>query len=433
MKKYLCLVVSVLIFIAIFLTACAGTQGPQGVEGPAGAPGPEGPQGPVGEPGPAGPPGEPGPSGTNYVGSQTCGGCHKDIYDTFMKTGHPWALNKIAGAQPPAYPFTNINRLPEGYTWNEILYVIGGYNWKALFVNSQGYIITDEPGRSGNNAYLNQWNFTNDLLSKQAGFVSYHSGEENLSTPCVACHTTGYNSAGNQDNLPGLVGNWVLDGIQCEQCHGPGSLHITNPTGIVMKISLDAETCRQCHSTDTNAIQAHEGFIDFSEQNSDLFAGKHTILDCVTCHDPHEGVVQLRQAQTLITKVICQDCHFEQVQYQKNAKHVNIGLSCTQCHMPQIIKLAWGEEAKFTGDLRTHAVAIDPTQIDPFDRVTANDGTEQTFFKPQISLDFTCRHCHNGAGGSLKTDQELISAAYGYHDRPVEPPILPTSTPTTMP
>jgi hypothetical protein len=94
------------------------------------------------------------------------------------------------------YPFTELNQLPDGYAWNDILYVIGGYNWKALFINSQGYIISDEPGKSGNTAYLNQWNFSNDFLGKQAGFVSYHAGEENL-PPCVSCHTA-YNAAENQ-------------------------------------------------------------------------------------------------------------------------------------------------------------------------------------------------------------------------------------------
>jgi hypothetical protein len=149
-------------------------QGDQGLEGPAGPPGPEGPQGPQGDPGPAGPSGETDPTGGGYVGSQTCAGCHQDIYDTFIKTGHPWALSKIVDGKAPNFPVTSLDQLPAGYTWNDILYVIGGYNWKALFVNTQGYIITDEPGKSGNTSYLNQW-FSNTLLGKQA-ICLYHPG-----------------------------------------------------------------------------------------------------------------------------------------------------------------------------------------------------------------------------------------------------------------
>jgi hypothetical protein len=433
MKKIVWLLILALIVVAFSLTACAGPQGLQGEIGPSGPPGPEGPQGPEGKTGPAGTAGEPGPSGAEYVGSQICGGCHQDYYTSFMKTGHPWALNKIVDGKSPSYPFTQLNQLPSGYTWNDISYVLGGYNWKALFINSQGYIITDGPGKSGDSSYLNQWNFSNNFLGKQADFVSYHAGEENLSTPCVSCHTTGYNATGNQDSLPGLIGVWALDGIQCEECHGPGSLHMTNPTGIAMKISLDSETCRSCHVASSDPIAAHEGFIDFSTQNDDLFMGKHTVLNCVTCHDPHSGVVQLEKSGVQTTQVECQDCHYQEAQYQKNPKHVGIGLACSQCHMSRPIKLAWAVDLRFTGDFRTHAVAINSTQLDQFYITTAEDGSEQTYSYPQIGLNFACRQCHNGLGGIPKTDQELIDGAYRYHERPVEPPVLATQTPPPAP
>jgi len=46
-------------------------------------------------------------------------------------------------------------------------------------------------------------------------------------------------------------------------------------------------------------------------------------------------------------------------------------------------------------------------------------------------LNFACRQCHSV--GSPKSDQELIDSAYGYHEWPAEPPILPTQTPTPVP
>jgi hypothetical protein len=62
--------------------------------------------------------------------------------------------------------------LPEGYTWDDISYVIGGYNWKARFINAEGYIITDKPGESGNTEYLNQYNFANPIVGTEAGWVN---------------------------------------------------------------------------------------------------------------------------------------------------------------------------------------------------------------------------------------------------------------------
>ena len=201
-----------------------------------------------------------------------------------------------------------------------------------------------------------------------------------------------------------------------------------------MKIDRDPETCRQCHTTSTDPVKAHDGFLNVSgEQAYDLFPGKHTVLGCTTCHNPHEGVIQLRQVQAATTKVQCQDCHLQQATYQNNAKHVSMQLSCTNCHMPQIIKLAWGEETRFSGDLRTHAVAIELSQIEQFYTVAAADGTEQTFSESSVGLDFACRRCHNESAGLPKTDQELIDAAYGYHDRPESPPALPITAPKAAP
>jgi hypothetical protein len=90
MKKNRMLVLGAILFVAILLAACAGTEGPQGPAGPAGAAGPEGPQGATGVEGSAGDPGEAGetgPSGAEYVGAETCSECHEETFDVFMKLG----------------------------------------------------------------------------------------------------------------------------------------------------------------------------------------------------------------------------------------------------------------------------------------------------------------------------------------------------------
>lgn len=410
-------VIIALLWAALLLTACAGPQGPQGPMGPAGPLGPEGPQGP---PGDKGDPGPVGPTGADYIGDQTCSGCHQDIYNIYMKSGHPWKLNQVVDDQPPAYPFaskTGRFNPPQGYTWNDILYVIGGYNWKARFVDQQGYIITDEPGKTGNTEYLNQWNFANLFVDKAAGWVTYNSGQEKLPYTCGSCHTTGYSPDGNQDNLPGLVGTWAQTGIRCEECHGPGNLHASNPRGISMKIERDGEVCGKCHRRDTvEAVNAKNGFIDHHEQYEELFQSKHITLDCVSCHDPHSGVVQLRYAvkddpSVNVTRTECANCHFKQAKYQNNTMHAAMGTPCVECHMPRIVKSAWGDAAKYTGDIRTHLMAIDATAIQQFNE----DGLLAT---TQIALDFACRHCHGGGFASAKTDDELLAAAAGYHNPP---------------
>jgi hypothetical protein len=353
------------------------------------------------------------------VGDQICAGCHQDIYNTYIKTGHPWKLNPVIDGKPPEYPFTEIRDLPEGYTWNDILYVIGGYNWKARFVDKNGYIITDEPGKTGNVEYLNQWNFANPIIGFQAGWVNYHSGEDKLPYDCGTCHTTGYSPSGNQDDLPGLVGTWAQPGIRCEECHGPGSLHISNPTGIALQVTRDAEMCGKCHRRgEVESVNAKDGFIEHHEQYEELFQGKHIILECVDCHDPHVGVVQLRMADTPTTRTKCENCHWAEATYQNNARHQAINIACIDCHMPRLVKTAWGDPDKFTGDIRTHMMAINPYQINQF----SEDGTQAL---SEISLDYACRHCHLPSSSIEMSDETLINAAVGYHDRIVQPTLQP--------
>ena len=79
--------------------------------------------------------------------------------------------------------------------------------------------------------------------------------------------------------------------------------------------------------------------------------------------------------------------------------------------MPRITKSALGNAETFSGDLRTHIMAIDPNQVGQF----SEDGSTSL---SQISLDFACRHCHVNGSAMEKTDAELIGAADGYHVAP---------------
>ena len=409
------LMFAALLVIVAGLAACAGSEGPEGPSGPAGAPGPEGPQGPPGPEGPAGPAGPQGEAeagtggvGAEYAGSEVCAGCHQDTYDVFMQSGHGYKLNPVVDGQPPEYPFTEVTELPEGYTWDDIAYVIGGYNWKARFIDQDGYIITDAPGASGNEEYVSQYNFANPIVGTEAGWVTYHAGEEDKPYDCGTCHTTAYSPTGNQDDLPGLVGTWSEPGIMCEECHGPGGLHVQNPQGVQMDIDRDGELCGQCHRRDDiETVNASGGFIKHHEQYEELFQGKHITIDCVICHDPHEGVIQLRQDDEVPnTRTQCENCHLDESQFQDSEIHPNV-TECIDCHMPRIVKSAVGNAENFTGDIRTHLMRINPQQIEQF----TEDGSASL---SEIGLNFACRHCH-GVTATEKSDEELIEKATDYH------------------
>ncbi len=408
------LLLLVAVVLALAVVGCAPQEGPPGPAGPEGPQGLPGPTGPAGAQGPAGPAGADGISFTppEFVGSEACAECHQETYDTFIRSGHPWKLTAVVDGQPPDYPFTELPGPPEGYTWEDISYVIGGYNWKARFIDQDGYIIT------GDSEATTQYNFYNEDLNLGDEWVAYHAGEEKP-YDCGTCHTTGFMPVGNQDDKPGLIGTWAFGGIQCEECHGPGSLHVNNPLAFRPRVDRDAAACGQCHNRGaTEQVDASGGFIQHHEQYEELFQSKHVVIDCVICHDPHTGVIQLRRDGLPTTRTTCQNCHLDEAKVQNNAVHGRFNVDCIECHMPRLTKSAVGDPERFTGDIRTHLMAIDPDQIGQF--VEGEDG--KTYSLSQISLDFACRSCHNENGfASVKTDEELQAAARNYHvPQPVE-------------
>lgn len=398
----------IVIGTAMTLAACTTTPvvGPEGPLGPVGPVGPQGPIGPQGEPGPTG------PSEATYVGSAECAGCHAGIVEAHAGTGHAWSLAPVDGAAPD-YPHSSVSAPPAGYTWDQIAYVIGGYAWKAIFVDQDGYIVTAAPDATeGDAAYLSQFNLANPDLRLPAAWASYKAGETQVPYDCGSCHNTGYRPNGQQDGKTGVIGTWAEAGVQCEACHGPASLHIESPDGAALQVERDSEVCIACHqSGDGVAVAATNGLIAHGESYEDLTQSQHRTLDCVACHDPHTGVVQMRAANEPAVTTECAACHFKEAKYAKVDRHASFNFTCESCHMPQMISSATGDPALFTGDLRTHVMAIDVTQIGQFEA----DGVT---VKPQIALDFACRSCHTPGTDVALDDALLVEMATGYHAAP---------------
>jgi predicted CXXCH cytochrome family protein len=175
-----------------------------------------------------------------------------------------------------------------------------------------------------------------------------------------------------------------------------------------MLVQTDSSLCRECHVyVPTASLDVANGFIQHIDQFGDLSQSKHQVLTCLTCHDPHSGVVQSQVSGQLATKLLCQDCHWQEAQFQNNPAHVTNNIGCTDCHMPNLIQSGSANLQAFTGDMATHVVAIDPRKVSQFNE----DGSLAT---GQVSLDYACRHCH----GTLKSAVELQSAADGYHAIP---------------
>jgi hypothetical protein len=79
---------------------------------------------------------------------------------------------------------------------------------------------------------------------------------QNPALGCVACHTVGFGEEGgfvSGDETP------ELEGVQCENCHGPGGAHVSD-TAVSPIIDLTAEMCGACHT----------GFADYRLDRRDV-------------------------------------------------------------------------------------------------------------------------------------------------------------------
>ena len=106
----------------------------------------------------------------------------------------------------------------------------------------------------------------------------------------------------------------------------------------------------------------------------------------------------------------CRACHIKEVKFQKVEKHEGAA-GCIDCHMPRIVRSAWGNAEAYTGDIRVHLWAIEPDAMSQFSE-------DVKMAVSQISLDFACKACHRAGGpATAQTDKKLHDESVGYHER----------------
>jgi hypothetical protein len=146
-------------------------------------------------------------------------------------------------------------------------------------------------------------------------------GETSYPTTCYGCHTVGYdlndklNNGGfdkvaaklgwtppakldpsNFDNLPADLKN--LANIQCENCHGPGSIHAASG-GTPFEITAATSTgaCQQCHDAPTHHVKGTEWK---NSMHSVTTTDPATMAACVGCHTS-AGFIERTKGLTTLT------------------------------------------------------------------------------------------------------------------------------------
>jgi DNA-binding response OmpR family regulator len=83
---------------------------------------------------------------------------------------------------------------------------------------------------------------------------------KDMSYDCVSCHVTGWDEPGGSN----LAFNELLRDVQCEVCHGPGSIHVDangreKPRSMVLRTPEDR--CKGCHNEEHSDTFEYEAYL----------------------------------------------------------------------------------------------------------------------------------------------------------------------------
>lgn len=84
------------------------------------------------------------------------------------------------------------------------------------------------------------WNNT----AHSRAYKTLEDGFKEFNLDCVSCHVTGYEQPGGST----VTAVSTLKNVQCEVCHGPGSLHVKAPARVNVPVPKPTgDTCLSCH------------------------------------------------------------------------------------------------------------------------------------------------------------------------------------------
>ncbi len=333
-----------------------------------------------------------------YVGINTCKTCHANVYETFKKTGMGQSFH-YATKEKSAATFTS-----EDIVYDSLL----NYYYKPYWQNDSFFI---EEYRLQNNDTIHSrvehvkyiigsGQHTNSHIIDINGYlyqapITYYTqdgkwdlapGFENgqntrftrlIGNECITCHN------GLPDFEKGSENKFhkVLTGIDCERCHGPGSLHvaeklkgniidtskyidptIVNPADL--SLDLQMSLCQRCHLQGIAVLQDNKSYEDFQPgmqlssimeiflpkykndnqfimasqadrlRQSQCFKQSKTI-SCITCHNPHHSV---KEASKDFFNNTCKGCHSSNnvvCAEDLSTRNTSNNDNCFGCHMPK--------------------------------------------------------------------------------------------------
>lgn len=348
-------------------------------------------------------------SKAEYVGSERCLGCHEQIYFSWLSTLHPYKVrpateNTVVGdfVKNNKLTIKDIKDVPDKTEYTTTMskkdgkffittigsggkeetypvkYVLGGV-WKQRYMTEfKNGAIMILPVQW--NIATRQWVDYQGFKTGAPGSGKYWADKNRTwQYQCGSCHSTGvkvnYNASSDTFRT-----TWVDNGISCEACHGPGSIHSAEPkykktATIINPAKIPdarraAQTCGQCHNRGTSTAETKvatgpkfyeypngdAGYLpgkvldnyyvekpglwpdgsskQHHQQYNDWAKSKHADagVNCWDCHKVHgKGVISKHSLREAGDK-LCLNCHSVSNTLMHGIHGAN---SCTECHMPK--------------------------------------------------------------------------------------------------
>jgi hypothetical protein len=350
-----------------------------------------------------------------YVGMSTCAGCHPDVHATFQHTGMGLSFD-AASRKKSSADFTGHPMVFDAYTnlgyhpyWQDSTLVFREFRMEK----GETTYVRDEKVKyivgSGQHTNSHIWESNGYLFQAPATFYTqkrkwdlppgFEDGNNSrfnriIGLECMTCHN-GYPEfvAGSENKF-----TKVPNGIDCERCHGPGSIHVAEKSkGILidtsrsidysivnpskLPIDLQFDVCQRCHIQGNAVLRPGKSFFDFrpgmrlsevmdvympvyeGREHEHIMAShaerlkmspcfKVTIariekdaapglkpykngLTCITCHNPHRSVKETGKEHF---NASCRNCHTAAPQKlcsEKETIRLRKSNNCVGCHMPE--------------------------------------------------------------------------------------------------
>lgn len=358
-----------------------------------------------------------------YVGSEKCAGCHKNIYEDNAHTAHnrttrPAFEKYIKGSFDSGknvFDYGNgvIVRMEKRDSGLYQVLYYNGIEEKTLRLD-----IVIGSGAKGQSFI--SWNHNRPTQlpityftaagqwANSPGFPTRVLIHRPITSRCLECHSTYAYKISAADRSPEeFDSKKIIYGIGCEKCHGPGAKHVAfqtqNPKETTGQFIINParqsrvqnlELCALCHGGrmqktkpsftftagdklsdyfrfDTvSNTSVSNGYIDVhGNQYGMLKASKcfrMSALTCISCHDPHKN----ERGNIALFSQRCISCHKEVHEHftkVNNTPVASISKNCIDCHMPDqpskaITLLLPGHELPTAALIHTHFITVYPLE-----------------------------------------------------------------------